>query len=162
MGRFLKAALGLVLGGLLLLAGFSALFSVATDTGEDGEDGGLATLAVAVTDSLEHGGDAALEQERVGGTDGEPPPAEPARTFSGSGGNSTMRLGTIVVTADSELRWTHREDPAGGGFFIVQDEGAGLEVNSGGRRGTRALAPGTYRNVEVVASGPWTMIVGPR
>lgn len=162
MGRFLKAALGgLALAGLLL-AGFSALFSIATETGEEGEQGGLLTLAATVTDSLVGGGNAAVEEDGGSDTDGEPAPAQPPRSFSGAGGNSTTGVGTIKVTTDSELRWTHRDDPATGGFFIVQDAGGGLDVNSSRRQGARPVRPGTYREVEVITSGPWTMVIEPR
>ncbi len=163
MGRFLKVALGVVLGGVLLIAGFSTLFSIATDTGEEGDDGGLSTLVSAATDSLDDDGeDAAVEKDSPSDKDPEPAPAEPPRSFSGPGRNSTKDLGTIKVSTDSELRWSHRGDPARGGFFIVQDVRAGLDVNSDGRQGARVVPPGTYREVQVIASGPWTMTIGPR
>ncbi len=158
MGRFLKAALGVLALAGLCLAGFAALFSIATDTGEEAEPGGLSTLLAAATDSFDDGedGDGAPD------TDEEPVPPQPPRSFSGPGGNSTTGVGTIEVTADSELRWTHRDDPATGAFFIVQDAGGGLDVNSSGRQGARPVRPGTYREVEVITSGPWTMVIEPR
>ena len=162
MGRFLKVGLGVLLGGLLLVAGFSALFSIATDTGEEGEDVGLSTLVAAATDALDDGDDAPPGKDGASDTDEEEAPADPPRSFSGPGGNSTKGLGTIKVSTESELRWRHRGDPARGGFFIVQDVRAGLDVNSDGRQGARVVPPGTYREVQVIASGPWTMTIGPR
>jgi hypothetical protein len=72
-------------------------------------------------------------------------------------GNEGMDLGTITVSSSSTLRWTND-----GALIQINDDGHGIAVNSGAHSGTTAIEPGTYNNVNVNASGDWTITIKPR
>ena len=57
------------------------------------------------------------------------------------------------------LTWRQERGEFGQGVFMVMDEEAKINVNSQGRRGSSALEPGTYRNVDVTAEDEWTMTI---
>ncbi len=129
-----KIGLGIFLGGILLVGACAALIAGGSSLEEPtGEDTGL-----------EDTGDAA-------------PKRSPQRTRRFSG-NGSKNIGTIRVTDDAVLAWKHKSS-IGGGYFIVMDEEAKINVNSSGRRGSSALEPGTYRNVDVTADGDWSMSI---
>ena len=74
-------------------------------------------------------------------------------------GNGTRSLGTITVPHDSTLRWT----VSGGAILIGSDIGPGgasLNVGSQSPSGESAVQSGTYRNVQVISTGDWTLSIG--
>jgi hypothetical protein len=82
-------------------------------------------------------------------------PASPGSvSYSGNGGKN---LGTITVSTSSTLHWTND-----GAQIQINDDGDGIAVNSEAPSGTTAVEPGTYKNVQVNASGDWTITLKPR
>lgn len=122
----------------------------------------------STTEPSEGSGDLAVPPTPDEGSDGntdlaDPPPTagverSPQRTRRFSG-NGSKNVGTIKVTDDAVLTWRNPGDEIGGSLFIVMDEEAKINVNSQGKRGSSALEPGTYRNVDVTANGEWTMTI---
>lgn len=92
-----------------------------------------------------------------------PPPADESESSGGSdsaksfSGNGTKNIGTITVSEESVIEWTND-----GELFIAHDEGFELSINSDAASGDTVLPPGTYKNVEVMALGTWTMEIRPR
>jgi hypothetical protein len=93
--------------------------------------------------------------QRTAGPAATPPartgPGAP-QTFVGSGPKT---LGTITIGHAAALRWTS----ATGRFRLLFDGGA-TAVNSSGRAGELFAPSGTYRDVQVLAPGRWTVQVG--
>ena len=131
-GTVVKIALGICLGGFLLLMGCAALIAAGTNVDTSTEEEG--------TEQNDGG-----SKEKRG----------KARTysFSGNGGKS---LGTLRIARASTLRWTNDGD-----LFTVQDERFSLSVNSQGSSGSSQVSADTYSGVKVNAIGNWTMRIAP-
>ena len=71
------------------------------------------------------------------------------------GGSGPKNLGTITVAKESTLRWT-----SDGESFAITTDGS-EPVKSQAHSGTTSLEPGSYRNFEVHAGGPWTITIAP-
>jgi hypothetical protein len=85
-------------------------------------------------------------------------PGAPPTTFSGNG---PKHIGTIVAPRVSAISWH-----ASGGYLYIgngAESGNGdlLEFSEKGRSGKTAIAPGTYLNLQVVASGEWGFTLAP-
>jgi hypothetical protein len=82
----------------------------------------------------------------------------PATTFSGNG---PKHIGALVVPRVSAIVW----HASGGYLFIgnVSESGNGslLEFSEKGHSGKTSIAPGTYPNLEVIASGEWGFALTP-
>jgi hypothetical protein len=74
-------------------------------------------------------------------------------TFSGNG---AKRLGTVTISADSTVHWTHD-----GGIFQIFDDQNGFRINSQARSGDSHISAGAYNNVQVNALGNWTISITP-
>jgi hypothetical protein len=106
-----------------------------------------------------------LRDARAEARSGPAPAPAPAAPSPGSGdsggrsfsGNGTKNLGTITITEESVLKWTND-----GLVFIVSDDDFGLSVNSDAPSGDTVLQPGTYKNVEVMAEGNWSIEIEAR
>lgn len=81
------------------------------------------------------------------------PAASGSVSYSGNGGKN---LGTIDVSSPSTLHWTND-----GALIQINDDSAGIAVNSEAHSGTTAVEPGTYKNVSVNAIGNWKITVKP-
>jgi hypothetical protein len=81
-------------------------------------------------------------------------PASGSVSYSGNGGKN---LGTITVSSSSRLHWTND-----GALIQINDDGHGIAVDSEAHSGTTAVEPETYKNVNVNASGDWTITIEPR
>ena len=137
MSAAVKIGFGILLGGILLLGACAALIAVGTSVEDQG------------------GTDTALEDAVDAGD--EPPRApQKTRRFSGSG---SKNIGTIKVTDNAVLTWKQERGQFGQGLFMVTDEEARINVSSQGKKGSSALEPGTYRNVDVTAEDDWTMTI---
>jgi len=101
------------------------------------------------------GEDTGLEESGSGGTE-EPRSAQRTRRFSGNG---SKNIGTVKVTDDAVMEWTHRTDGEAILGFTAYDADFNLSVDSKARRGTTALEPGTYRSIDVAADGDWTITI---
>ena len=136
MSSVLKIGAGIFVGGVLLIIGCGALIAGGTNLEDQG------------------GTDTALEDAVDAGDE---PPRKPQKTRRFSG-NGSKNIGTIKVTDNAVLRWTHSEsgDLA---FFSITDDGFGINVSSSARKGRSALEPGTYKNVAVSGNGDWTIRV---
>ena len=76
-------------------------------------------------------------------------------------GNGSSNIGNLKLPADAILSWTHSEsgDLA---FFSINDDDFGISVQSDAAKGKTFVEKGTYKNVEVGASGSWTITIRPR
>jgi len=82
-----KVALGVLLGLVILIVGCAAIIGAGMEAGGGNEDTGL-------------------EESGSGGTE-EPRSAQRTRRFSGNG---SKNIGTVKVTDDAVMEWTHRPD----------------------------------------------------
>ena len=130
-GTVVKIALGICLGGFLLLMGCAALIAAGTNVDTSTEEG----------------------TEQNDGPSKEKRGKARSYSFSGNGGKS---LGTLRIARASTLRWTNDGD-----LFTVQDERFGLSVNSQGSSGSSQVTADTYSGVKVNAIGNWTMRITP-
>src|SRR4051794_12454180 len=79
-------------------------------------------------------------------------PGQPLH-FEGTG---TTKLGTVKVSKDSVLSWT-----SAGRTFAVTDKDFKIKIQATEQRGTAPLKAGAYSEVEVDASGKWTIDIKP-
>ena len=136
MGTVVKIGLGIFVGGVLLILGCGALIAGGTNfEDKDGTD-------TALEDAVDAGDEPSRKPQKT-------------RRFSGNG---SKNIGTIKVTDDAVLNWTHSEsgDLA---FFTINDAEFGINVSSDARKGRSALEPGTYKSVDVSGTGDWTITV---
>ncbi|MGI8594647.1 MAG: hypothetical protein ACR2ML_09855 [Solirubrobacteraceae bacterium] len=139
-GTVVKIALGICLGGFLLLIGCAALIA-------------------AGTSSIDQGNEEGTEPSGSGGGSGERRGRARTYRFSGDG---TKNLGTIRVNAPSTLRWTHNSKLGeGNGFFAINDDGFGITVSSQAGSGSSQIPTDTYKGVNVGADGSWTVRITP-
>jgi hypothetical protein len=84
-------------------------------------------------------------------------PAQPsaaARHFEGKG---TTKLGDLSVPRDAVLNWTSE-----GRTFAVTDAGFKIKLQSTDHSGAVDVKAGDYKDVEVDASGAWTIEINAR
>jgi hypothetical protein len=81
--------------------------------------------------------------------------AELTRMFSGKG---PKRLGTIEVQVDSRIRYVALER----GIRVTSGRPPRVLVEDSQQQGEADVARGTYRDVEVSASGDWSFLIEPR
>ncbi len=139
MSTVVKVALGILLAIVILIAGCAVLIGgvASVDPGPGGEDTGL--------------------EDGVGGGGGSDEKRTPQKTRRFSG-NGSKNIGTVKVTDDAVLKWTHSEsgDIA---FFTITDADFDINVSSDSRKGQSALEPGTYKNIDVSGTGDWTITI---
>ena len=75
-------------------------------------------------------------------------------------GNGIKDLGDIRLGRDSTIRWTHETGPYGG-IFAITDNSFGVTVSSQDTSGTSQIDAGRYENVNVNATGDWTLRITP-
>jgi hypothetical protein len=136
-----KVALGVLVGGLLVIGAGAALVAFS-----------WSPLRTLVAEEGPAGG---------GGYRSEPtPPPAGNGQFSGRG---SKNLGTIEVPRDSVLSWTTSDDGFGSRLFAVMDRDFKINVSVRGRgRGQSPVKPGVYNEVTVNSVGDWTMTIEPR
>jgi hypothetical protein len=93
-------------------------------------------------------------------------PSEPSSGGSSQGGghsysgDGTKNLGTIIISQPSTLHWK-----AEGGVFGVTGATSGYEhsigISSQASSGESAVEPGTYKEVNVIATGAWSITISP-
>ncbi len=71
-------------------------------------------------------------------------------------GRDSKTIGTIVVSRRSTLRWA-----SDGPLFQLWDTAQRIRVRTQEHAGTVAVAPGTYREVSVIAFGRWLITISP-
>jgi hypothetical protein len=115
-----------------------------------GTNAGTHTVTRTVTQTVAR---TTAEPSRNVGNLGAPP-----TTFSGNG---PKHIGTLTLPRTSAISW----HASGGHLFIgnVSEPGSGdlLEFSEKGTSGKTSIAKGTYRNLEVIASGEWGFTLTP-
>jgi hypothetical protein len=113
----------------------------------------LRTRAETATGTVTNAGTSTQTATAQGGATATVPPSGSV-SYSGDQGKN---LGTITVSSSSTLHWTND-----GALIQINDDGHGIAVDSKAHSGTTAIEPGTYKNVNVNASGDWTIDIKPR
>ncbi len=141
MSRVVKIRLGILVGFILLIGAGAAVF-----------------IAVGKSDEPPGGGarDTGTDDPAVGDT-GDSQKRSPQRTLRFSG-NGSKNIGTVKVTDDAVLKWTHSESRPHV-FFTITDDDSKVSVSSDAKSGLKALDPGTYKNVDVSGTGDWTITI---
>ena len=113
----------------------------------------LRTRTETATGTVTNAGTSTQTATAQGGATATVPPSGSV-SYSGDQGKN---LGTITVSSSSTLHWTND-----GALIQINDDGHGIAVDSDAHSGTTAVEPGTYKNVNVNASGDWTITIQPR
>jgi len=129
--------LGILIGGILLIGACGLLIAAGTNV------------------DTPTGDDTALEDDGGSGGSEEKRSPQKTRRFSGNG---SKNVGTIKVTDDAVLKWKHSESGEVA-FFTISDDDFKINVSADSRSGETALEPGTYKNVDVSATGDWSMTI---
>ena len=140
MSRVVKIRLGIFVGFILLIGA------------------GVALIAVGKSDEPPEGGgrDTGIDDPAVEDTGGSQK-RSPQRTLRFSG-NGSKNIGTVKVTDDAVLKWTHSES-RDRVFFTITDDDSKVSVSSDAKSGLKDLDPGTYKDVDVSGTGDWTITI---
>lgn len=71
-------------------------------------------------------------------------------------GNGSRNLGDLDIPGEAVMTWRTRR------VFYISDDDAKLSADSQGKGGRTVVPAGTYENVQVNASGSWTITIRPR
>ena len=157
------AAIGLV--GLVIGAGIGAAGKGSTKTVTAA--GGITTVqaaqtpthTVTVTHVVVH-----THTQTQAAAAAASPPASSSAGGEGGGhsysGDGTKNLGTLTISQPSTLHWHASE-----GFFGITGATSQYEhsiaISSKASSGESAVEPGTYHEVNVLASGEWSITISP-
>ena len=86
------------------------------------------------------------------------PPERAAKLTSEFSGTGPNTLGTIEVKVDSRIRYV----ASNGGIRMESRRPPRVLIDDARQQGEADVAPGTYGDVEVSASGEWSLLIEPR
>jgi hypothetical protein len=168
-GAALVGVVGLILGAAIGASGGKGSTSTVTTEGaaKTVQVGQAPTHTVTITHVVVHnqtrpvtapapessGGGSSGGGSSGGGSSG----GGGGQSYSGDG---TKNLGTVTISQPSTLHWT-----AGGGFFGITGATSGYEhtiaISSQASSGESAVEPGTYKEVNVLGQGGWSITISP-
>lgn len=76
-------------------------------------------------------------------------------------GNGTKNLGTLNVRTASTIHWTCSGCSTFAMAGLAGGDTSDIAINSSASSGTSAVAPGSYANVQLIATGNWTVKIVP-
>lgn len=103
----------------------------------------------------------AVQEELGAAAPRQEPANDAAHLFEGNGSKS---LGDISVSRESVLQWTHDASGNFPGFTVIgftADFSRSIVIDSTESDGESAVSPGDYQDVQVSATGDWTIEIVP-